>query len=70
MIKQLISVTPSALGRLISIQKQHHTNYLSFGVKSGGCSGFQYVIKPCSKKLEGEDLFEQDNLKIKNKKRR
>ena len=39
---------------------------LSFGIKSGGCSGFQYLIKPCNQDLErGDELVKIDELKLK-----
>lgn len=64
----MISVTKNAFSRLIQIQKKHQVKYISFGVRSGGCSGFQYQLQPCSQKLEREDLFIQEDLQIKIKK--
>ncbi len=50
-MRQLISVTKNAFSRLIQIQKKHQVKYISFGVRSGGCSGFQYQLQPCSQKI-------------------
>ena len=65
MLKQLISVTPKATQQLLSIIKKHNTQFINFTVKSGGCSGFTYVLKPCQDNVGDHDLYEDDKLQIK-----
>ena len=65
MSKQLISITKSAFPKLLEIQKKFQSPYLTFGIKSGGCSGFQYVLQPCHQVRQDEELFIQEELQIK-----
>tara|TARA_A100001015_G_C15018092_1_gene726518 strand:+ start:786 stop:1112 length:327 start_codon:yes stop_codon:yes gene_type:complete len=65
MLRQIISVTPCAIKKLTDIIHKHQSKYINFTVKSGGCSGFQYVLEPCSKTLVDEDIFQDGKLKIK-----
>ena len=37
---------------------------LRFGIKGGGCSGFQYVIAPAQDTDEFDTIFEKDGLKV------
>jgi iron-sulfur cluster assembly protein len=48
MIKNILRITPQAHNMLKQIQFQHNQKYIEFGIKSGGCSGFQYVLQPCN----------------------
>ena len=57
MLRQIISVTPAAVKKLSEVIHKHQTKYINFTVKSGGCSGFQYVLEPCSKSIVDEDIF-------------
>ena len=43
-MKNVISVTSRALNQLLKIKTEYNSKYIHFGVKSGGCSGFQYVL--------------------------
>ena len=65
MLRNIISVTPSAVKKMLGITKKYEVPYINFTVKSGGCSGFQYVLEPCAKKLGDEDLYQNGDLKIK-----
>ena len=65
MLRNIISVTPSALKKMLEVKTKYKVPYINFTVKSGGCSGFQYVLEPCSKKLQDEDLYQNGDLKIK-----
>lgn len=65
MLKNLINITPVAKENLISILKKYNSTYIKFGLKSGGCSGFQYVLEPCNLEIKDEDLYQDDKLKIK-----
>ena len=62
-MNKIIKITPKALEILT---KQNTKQYMSFGVKSGGCSGFQYYFTPCDEKpLKGDEVVVEDNVKIK-----
>jgi iron-sulfur cluster assembly accessory protein len=65
-IMSLITISKNALPKLKTIFNLHNKKYLAFGIKSGGCSGFQYDIKPCDlepNKLD--EIVKIDELKIK-----
>ena len=64
-MNNIIKITPSALKILKDVYVKSNHQYLSFGIKSGGCSGFQYVLEPCSKTLVDEDIFQDGELKVK-----
>ncbi len=40
------------------------TDYIRVGVKSGGCSGLEYVLKFDNKKEETDQVFEDNGVKI------
>ena len=65
MLRSIISVTPSAVKKLLAISEKYQVPYINFTVKSGGCSGFQYVLQPCAKELQDEDIYQKGDLKIK-----
>lgn len=65
-MNNIIKITPNALKVLKDIYIKSNNQYLSFGIKSGGCSGFQYLIKPCNLDLsKGDELVKIDELKLK-----
>lgn len=53
--KSIIKFTKSAVSKLYLINKQYNTKYINIGIKSGGCSGFQYYIDPSNKKPDKLD---------------
>lgn len=62
-MNKIIKITPKALDILT---KQNTKKYMSFGIKSGGCSGFKYYFTPCNKEpLKGDEIIEEKNVKIK-----
>lgn len=65
MIRNLIQITPVAKEHLVNILEKYNSSYIRFGLKSGGCSGFQYVLEPCNLEIKDEDLYKDDKLKIK-----
>ena len=65
MLRQIITVTPAAVKKLRNVVQKHKSKYINFTVKSGGCSGFQYVLEPCSKPIVDEDIFKDGNLTVK-----
>ena len=40
------------------------TVYIRVGVKSGGCSGLEYVLKFDNEKTEADQVFEDNGVKI------
>ena len=40
------------------------TDYIRVGVKSGGCSGLEYVLKFDNKKEETDQIFENNGVKV------
>jgi len=55
-----ITLTPEAVAhaKRLMARKGHEGDFLRVGVKGGGCSGFEYVIKFDSNRRETD--FEQD----------
>ena len=63
-ISKLISITPNALSQLKKITKKD--TFIKFGLKNGGCSGFQYQLELCNKPItKNDELVIEDNVKIK-----
>ena len=61
-----LTLTPGAVRQLVQIRKEQQLSSehgLRVGVKGGGCSGFSYELGFDEQK-EGDDVFEQDGLKI------
>lgn len=62
----IISISKLAINVLKKIQTKYGTKYISFGIKSGGCSGFEYYLKPCSESPKKYDeLIKVDDINIK-----
>ena len=40
------------------------TDYIRVGVKSGGCSGLEYVLRFDNEKTEADQVFEDNGVKI------
>ena len=51
------------------ILKMNHINktkYIAFGIKSGGCSGFEYKLEPCNKPPSSlDEVAKFDDVTIK-----
>ncbi len=61
-----VTVTPEAeqnLVRLIS-RKGKPGEFIRIGVKGGGCSGYEYVIRLDSYSVPGDLTWESDGLKV------
>tara|TARA_Y100000589_G_scaffold314086_1_gene336181 strand:- start:2278 stop:2601 length:324 start_codon:yes stop_codon:yes gene_type:complete len=62
----IIKVTKNAHKILSQINKNYNKEFISFGIKSGGCSGFQYVINPCNDKPNKlDEIIDMKDYKIK-----
>ncbi len=62
-VVELITVTDKAAEKIRSILKEKSVpegGGLRFGLAAGGCSGYQYVIKPEMKPNENDEILERD----------
>ena len=55
MIRNIIKVTDSALTQLRNIVHKTNNNAIHLGIKSGGCNGFEYTLKPIKELQEDND---------------
>ena len=61
----IIRVTKPAIQHLKAILNEHKSKYIYFGLKSGGCSGFEYIIEPTNASLKKNDeLVNIENIPI------
>lgn len=51
----MIQISKTADMALRLIQKQYGKKFIAFGLKGGGCGGFQYTINPCDDPLSKFD---------------
>ena len=62
----MIRITNSAHKILKNINLKHKTQFISFGIKSGGCSGFQYILEPCNRPSDKlDEVIDMKDYKIK-----
>ena len=54
----LVKASSMAVRHFKRILKEHNAKYIFFGLKSGGCSGFEYIIKPTNVPLAKNDECE------------
>ena len=61
----LLRISQNAALHLKNIHATYKKNYIFFGVKYGGCNGFDYILKPTNKGPEKHDeLHEEDGIRI------
>ena len=64
----MIKVSDYAKEKAIQLMTEDGFNpaedYIRVGVKSGGCSGLEYVLKFDNQKTDEEQIFEDNNIKI------
>lgn len=64
----MIKVSDQARNKAFQLMKEDGfdpaKDYIRVGVKSGGCSGLEYVLKFDKEKTESDQIFEDNNLKI------
>ncbi|MDN3695391.1 iron-sulfur cluster assembly accessory protein [Chryseobacterium tructae] len=64
----MIKVSDYAKEKAIQLMTEDGFNpaedYIRVGVKSGGCSGLEYVLKFDNQKTETDQIFEDNNIKI------
>ncbi len=61
-----ISFTERALARIRQVlsQKGLENAYLRIGVRAGGCSGYEYVMKPETAPRPNDSVYEVDGVRI------
>jgi iron-sulfur cluster assembly protein len=64
MIKVSYQAKQKAAQLMIENGFSAETDYIRVGVKSGGCSGLEYVLKFDNEKTETDQLFEDNGIKI------
>ncbi len=57
----VIKITSRVSKMLKEIYKTSNKKYIKFGIKSGGCSGFQYYLKPSDKEQSKIDEIIKEN---------
>lgn len=64
----MIKVTDTAKQKAAQLMSEDgfnpQTDYIRVGVKSGGCSGLEYVLKFDNQKEETDQVFEDNGVKI------
>ena len=63
----IINISKKAIPLLKKICLESSKKYIAFSIKSGGCSGFQYQLKPCNlepNKLDEIVTFKDLNIKV------
>ncbi|MCI3938843.1 iron-sulfur cluster assembly accessory protein [Chryseobacterium aahli] len=64
----MIKVSDHAKEKAIQLMTEDGFNpaedYIRVGVKSGGCSGLEYVLGFDNKKTDADQIFEDNNIKI------
>ncbi|WP_042722737.1 iron-sulfur cluster assembly accessory protein [Flavobacterium sp. B17] len=64
----MIKVSDYAKEKAIQLMTEDGFNpaedYIRVGVKSGGCSGLEYVLKFDKQKTDADQIFEDNNIKI------
>ncbi len=64
----MIKVSEEAKSKISTLMSEEGFNienhYVRVGVKSGGCSGLSYELKFDESSVEGDKIFEDNNVKI------
>jgi iron-sulfur cluster assembly protein len=64
----MIKVSDTAKHKVVQLMSEDGYNatndYVRVGVKSGGCSGLSYDLKFDKEQLEGDKVFEDNDIKI------
>ena len=64
-MKNVISVTSKALVQIKKILIDNNSKAITFGIKSGGCNGYEYDIKPTNDQLiKGDELYSKNGIDI------
>jgi iron-sulfur cluster assembly protein len=61
-----VNITPEALAQLARIVKRKGQPgaHIRIGVKGGGCSGYEYVVKLDTRTVSGDAVLQVEDLKV------
>ena len=57
-MKQLVSISSLALGKIKNIIKSNNSQAILLSIKGGGCNGFNYNLTPLEKNIKNDKLDE------------
>lgn len=64
----MIKVSDTAKQKAIQLMTEDgfnpETDFIRVGVKSGGCSGLEYVLKFDNEKTDADQIFEDNGIKV------
>tara|TARA_A100001015_G_C14979399_1_gene708813 strand:+ start:292 stop:621 length:330 start_codon:yes stop_codon:yes gene_type:complete len=61
----IIKITEKALPKLRNIMKSYNVPRILFGVKGGGCNGFEYVLEPTKEKPKKMDeIVKKEDVEV------
>jgi iron-sulfur cluster assembly protein len=64
----MIKVSDQARQKAVQLMTEEGFNpsedFIRVGVKSGGCSGLEYILIFDNKKVEGDQIFEDNGIKV------
>ena len=64
----MIKVSDHAKEKAIQLMTEdgfkHFEDYIRVGVKSGGCSGLEYMLKFDNEKTDSDQVFEDNGIKV------
>jgi len=61
----MLTLTPAAISKVKAILAERgEESGLRISVMGGGCSGFQYQMTLDKEAVDGDEVFEQDGLKV------
>lgn len=63
-MSKILSVTPRALEKLKALVQANGAEGIRIGVRSGGCSGFSYIIDYARGQSEFDELIDLDEVRI------
>lgn len=63
-MKPLLSISKTAIQQFRHILTQQNQQAIFIGLKSGGCNGFEYKIKPTNEVGQDDEAFQVDNVKF------
>jgi len=60
----MIKVTESAQKKMLEVLKAQNKPYVRFGVKGGGCAGFNYKIDVTENKTEKDQILQFGDITV------
>ena len=60
----MLQFTDSAVAKMREVMQEHDKPYIRFGVKGGGCAGFEYKMDVEAEKGDKDQVIEYGDVKI------